>query len=210
MSQLTNEFAKLAENQLVPFLSSCGFVKRTIDNYQRYYKPFIHCIWVQKRSDNAAVCVNLGVHLDFLASAVEGIKMVDCIEEPDCRIRRRLAPNGMNDYWWPLRPVEKQIVSIQAMLSEIGFPFFETYRSFPGLFDSITTESIMLEDSIPILPNMTKKGMALLLAQVYEHIGYKEKAIAFAECGLEILKQANPIHIRPMKKAFEDIIRRQQ
>ena len=206
---LTKEFTKQVESILAPFFIEQGFSRQGIDHYRRIIKPFIHCIWLQERSDRKALCVNMGVHLDFIPlSGMISISEIDKVVQPSCCIMDRLAPQGKYDYWWPAKPTQKQVKSIKKLFGKDGKSFFEQYVNFPDVFESITIGDIQSGDALKVLPGMTKRGMAVFLARIYEHIRQKEKAIQFSKFGLEIIKNANPRHMRPTKKIFEDIINR--
>jgi len=202
---LTKDFTEQVERILVPFFKEQGFTQQGIDNHRRYTKPFIHCIWLQERSDRKALCVNLGVHLEFIPLAgMVSMPKIEEIIQPACCIMDRLA----HSEWWPARWPRKQVKSIKSLFQKEGIPFFQRYTSFPDVFESITIEDIKSGKALGILPGKTQRGMAIFLARVFEHIGQKEKAVEFSEYGLEVIKEANPFHVRPTKKAFQDIIRR--
>lgn len=206
---LTNEFTKKIEEILNPYLIGLGFSQQSIDHYRRYKTPYIHCIWLQERSDRKALCVNMGVHLDFLP--VPGrltSPPVNDVVEMECSIRVRLATQDGSDFWWPSYSPEKNVKSMQEVFRKNGIPFFERYTLFPGVFESITTKDILSGDALKIMPEKSWGGMAIFLARINEHIGRKDKAIQFSELGLELLKGANPRHTRPTKKELEDIIAR--
>jgi hypothetical protein len=204
---LNKDFTEQVETILVPYFKEQGFAQSGIDNYRRYKKPFIHCIWLQERSDRKALCVNLGVHLDFLPlCGMISISKVEEVIQPACDITDRLTPKSQYDYWWPAKRAKRQVKSIKALFQKEGIDFFERYTSFPDVFESVTIEDIKSGNASVILPEKTRRGMAMFLARIYEHIGQKEKAVQFSEYGIETIKEANPRHIRPTKKAFEDII----
>ncbi len=208
MNLLNKEFTRQLELLISPFLREQGFTQRGIDTYQRHMKPFVHCVWLQERSDKKALCVNLGVHLDFipLPGMVSKPDLAEIVQ-PACYIMDRLKVKGQSDYWWPSEPSHDQVMSIKRMLMNEGIPFFDKYTVFPGVLESIKVDDIKSGDAQAILRGMTKKAMALFLARVYEFIGAKEKAVHFSEYGLEVIKGANPFHVRLIKKCFEDIIR---
>lgn len=206
---LTKQFTEQIDRILVPFLFEQGFSQQSIDHYRRIDQPFIHCIWLQERSDRKAVCMNMGVHLDFLPVAGRSTTTpVRDVVEIECSIRTRLSSKGRMVEWWPAIPAEQQVRSIKALFEEKGVKFFQLYDSFPSVFESITVEDVDTGAALRVLPEMTRRAMALFLARVYEHIGNKGKAVGFAEYGLELVNQMKPMHAKPMKKTFEDIIKR--
>jgi len=199
---LNKDFTEQVETILVPYFKEQGFAQSGIDNYRRYKKPFIHCIWLQERSDRKALCVNLGVHLDFLPlCGMISIPKVEEVIQPACDITDRLTPKGQYDYWWPAERAKRQVKSIKALYQKEGIAFFERYTSFPDVFESITLEDIKSSNASVILPGMTYVRMALFLARVNEYIGRSEKAIQFAEYGLGNIGRA-----KGLIKPFEEII----
>lgn len=205
---LTKEFTKQTENVLTPLFLEEGFTEQGIDHYRRYVNPFIHCIWLQERSDMEAMCVNLGVHLDFLPvpGRITTPPITDVIEM-ECSIRVRLTPNDVFDYWWPSSSAKKQVTSIKDLYIEKGIPFFEKYTSFPDIFEKIEIDDIKSGEALKILPEKSWIGMAVFLAQIHKHIGNNERAIQFSNFGLELLKDLNPRHTRGTIKELKDIIR---
>lgn len=204
MILLTKDFTKQIECVLRPFLIQHGFSRVSTSRYRRYIKPFIHCIWIQERSDGAAVCVNLGVHLDFIPGVGSStILPVEKVQEVDCEIRTRLAPGSQADCWWPAEPPEKQVASIKSLMEHEGLAFFERYNSFPGVFESIRVGDIDSTEGWRILPGLPIGRIALLLARVHDHIGHQEEAVEFAEYGLKNIGRG--VLLKPI---FEDIIQR--
>jgi len=204
---LNKDFTEQVKTILVPYFKEQGFTQSGIDHYRRYIKPFIHCVWLQESSDRKALCVNLGVHLDFLPlCGMISIPKVEDVIQPACDITDRLTPKGQYDYWWPAEQAKRQVKSIKALFQKEGIAFFERYTSFPDVFESVTIEDIKSGDALKIVPGLSRRGIAMFLACIYEHIGQKEKAVQFSEYGLENIKEANPRHTRPAKKVFEDII----
>ncbi len=205
MILLTKEFTDCIKERLVPALEQHGFNRNGIDNYQRYMKPFIHCIWLQARSEGDAICVNFGVHLDFLP--IVGISdniPIEKIEQIHCEIKDRLASSR----WWPALPAKEQVTSLITVLKQEGMPYFERFSSFPGIFDSITVNDIESGKAIQCLPRMTNIRIALLLARVNEHVGKKEMAVQFAQYGLKNIGIGHPQKGKALIKTFQDIIQR--
>jgi len=199
---LNKDFTEQVETILVPYFREQGFIQQSIDNYQRSIKPFIHCINLQERSDRQALCVNMGVHLDFLTVPAKlEIPPVKEIKEIECAIRCRLGYKGQSVEWWPAKRAKRQVKSIKALFQKEGIAFFDRYTSFPDVFESITLEDIKSSNASVILPGMTYVRMALFLARVNEYIGRSEKAKHFAEYGLDNIGRA-----KGLVKSFEEII----
>jgi hypothetical protein len=209
MKLLTNEFTQMIRTILIPFLKEQGFSYRVINHYQRIQKPFVHCINLQVRSDGKAMCVNMGVHLDFLpVSGQLEIPPVDDIKEINCSIRTRLSPKDQFDCWWVAGPARTQVESIKQLFQEQGIAFFERYSVFPDVFQLVTVEDIESGNAMKVLPGLTRIGMAMILARVYEHIGHKEKAVLFSEYGLKNIGVGHPQKGKGLIKPFQEIIYR--
>jgi hypothetical protein len=93
-------FMQCIERGLAPILRDAGFIGQG-QRWRRVREPFIDCVEVQLRSDDAACCVNLVEHLSFLpvagGSAAPNIETMTTV---DCEIKRRLAPLGHAEHWW--------------------------------------------------------------------------------------------------------------
>lgn len=78
------KFIAHVERDFVPVLREAGFDGQGLC-WRRLREPFIDCVDIQSRSDDAACCVNLGEHLTFLPIAggssapdIEAMTLVDC------------------------------------------------------------------------------------------------------------------------------------
>ncbi len=163
--------------------------------YRAGQKPFIHCIWLQERSEKDAVCVNLGVHLDFVfVSGKLHIPPVTEIEQIYCEVKDRLASSN----WWLAKPAKEQVTSIRMAMEQEGVIFFERYKIFPGFLESITIDDINTGEVLKYLPGMTYIRLALFLARVNDYIGRREKAVQFSEYGLKNIGVENPQKGKPV------------
>jgi hypothetical protein len=209
MKLLTQEFTEMIRSIFLPYLKEQGFSCQGIKNYRRFQKPFIHCVNLQARSDGKAICVNMGVHLDFLpVSGRLEIPSVDEIKEINCCIRTRLSPMGQSDCWWVADPAMNQVELIKQLFQEQGIAFFEKFRLFPDVFGLVTIEDIESGNTMKVFPGKTRVGMAMLLARVNDHIGQKEKSIQFAQYGLRNVGLGHPQSGKGLIKPFREIIDR--
>ena len=158
------------------------------DDWQmrRCVSPFIHCVWVQERSDKAAVCLNLGVHLDFIPTVTGKMPTIDIIEQPDCEIKYRLVMEGERDQWWSKDEPEKAADEMYDLFKTVGRAFLAQFEVFPGVLGSLSRDDIESGKASLYLSGMTRVRIALLLARVWYHIGESEKMVEFAEYGMRI------------------------
>jgi len=161
----------------------------------------LHAIWLQKHSSKAAFCVNLGVHYSFLAKAGSAERPSgDKIDQTECRIMFRLTADPIEkDQWWPL--AESGIRDVSDLFVSRGLAMFDSYH-LAGPISSIDVNEI--ETGTPhLLSDLTKAGACLLLAQIHEHIGNKDKCLEAATCGLKHVGMAVGA-----RKALKDVLKR--
>lgn len=112
---------------------------------------------------------------------------------------RLTANQSVKDQWWPL--TESGIREVCDLLVSRGLPLFHSY-SLGGSISTIDVGEI--EDGAPgLLSGFTKVGACLLLANIHEHLGNREKCIEAATSGLK--------HVGVKvgaKKALKDILKR--
>jgi hypothetical protein len=209
MILLSEEFTRHIESILVPLFRAQGFTQQGIDNYRRIHKPFIYCVNLQERSDKKAICVNMGVHLNFLpVSGQLAVPPENEIFESSCSIRSRLALKDQSDCWWIADPAQYQVESIKQLFQQEGISFFEKYSLFPGIFESVAIMDIESGNAMKVLPGKTRIGMAMFLACVYDYLGKKEQALQFAQYGLKNIGVGHPQKGKGLIKPFKEIIKR--
>lgn len=198
ISEFRNVLNPLLQEELAQIgfreIDSSTFVRKT-DTHELYV------IWVQKHSSESKVCVNLGVHYDFLpkvgtSEAVEG----NDIAQPDCEIKKRLTPDpSKNDYWWSFGKAEAN--EITGLITESALPYFDQY-TLNGDIGEIVPEQF--DGNLPILlSSLTKVRACLLMARIYEVTGKPAQAAEFARLGIKAAGMA----VGP-KKALKEILRR--
>ena len=189
------------EQALYSVLRDTGFTAGKC-GWTRVRDEFIDCADVQVRSDNAACCVNLGVHLHFLPVA-GGSKPIDTngMSSVDCEIKSRLVPEGKTEYWW--EPGGDNACDVGECFRELGEKFFRRFNDFPRPFSDIEMSEIDSDETLGLLPTMTKVRRILLITRVYDYLNDSENAVAWAEFG----KQNAGIAVGP-KSAFRDILRK--
>lgn len=174
----------LAERITEP-LAARGFKETAKRSFVRA-KPTheINVISFQKHSVNSSICINLGVHYDFLPRAGQN-KAIDLkkISDMDCEIRKRLTPDPSQvDYWWPINSDSiEEVVILIINQTDAYFSRFD----IDGEISTIEPEDMRQE--IPeLLSWMSDAGACLLLARMHEVFGNIEKAADFARYGIDV------------------------
>lgn len=197
------EFMARIESDLVPALQEAGFEGQGMC-WKRIREPFIDCVEIQTRSDDAACCVNLGEHLTFLpvagGSAAPDIETMTSV---DCEMKGRLAANGEPEHWWKFENASGEVADLIECFRLHGESFFGKYQEFPRPFVDLEMAAIDGDAAIEMLPMMTKVRRILLIARVYDYLGDSERALAWAEFG----KENSGMAVGP-KAAFREIARK--
>ncbi len=193
-------FRELLKTRLGPVLCADGFA-RIGKEWQRIVGPLINCLNVQNKSDNAACCVNLGVHLAFLPTFTSSVSGSKPIDPADCEISDRLCWEGEPDHWWPYADGERAADDLVACYERRGRDYFALFARFPRPFVDVELPDFRDKATTDLFPMMTKVRKALLLARVHDHLGNAEKAVEFSRFGESIAG-------RGLKPAFEAILRK--
>ena len=170
----------------VALLRESAFLK---DGFQRIRKtsefikhdaPVFEAWSVQTKRDGSSFCVNLGVHYDFLQDGFEpGVW-----GHAGCFFKRRLAPTGEVDWWWPR--VESSIPDVLQLLDSTGKEFFDTYRDYRNIFAGVT--SAIIESSHEAFYNKYRVDQAracLFLARLNIYLGDFDAAKKFLKLGIK-------------------------
>lgn len=188
---------------LAPALKEMGFSRRR-QFWKRVREPFIDCVGIQTRSDNAACCVNLGEHLTFLPIAGgSAMPHTETMRPVDCEIRKRLAPGEDVDHWWKFDNAAAEVANLIRSVQTDGEAFFAKYRRFPTPFTDLKMAEIDTDRAFELLPMMTKTRRILLIARVYDHLGDGGRAVAWAEFGMANVGMG----VGP-KVAFREIVKK--
>jgi len=183
-------------------LMPLGFNKRKDDLFVRFGRDHkIDVISIQKHSYEPRVCVNLGVHYDFLPKiGTTEFPVGGHIDLPGCEIKTRLTPSILeHDYWWPIE--EDSIGNIVNLIEDRAILFFDKY-ALSGEVSCVSPEDLAGE--IPdLLGSLTKVRASLLLARLHEINGNPEIAEKFAKIGIEAAGKA----VGP-KKMLKEILKR--
>ncbi len=198
----STEFAIEVEERLGSVLSDAGFNGAEL-RWVRLRGPYIDCVDIQVRSDDAACCVNLGEHLSFLP-VVGGSTPVDIenMSSVECEIKQRLAPEGEPEHWWEVG-VESSVDDLINCFRSSGEAFFQKYNDFPNPFIGIETSDIESDATLELMPMMTKVRRILLIARIYDYLNDAANATAWAEFG----KKNAGMAVGP-KAAFREILRK--
>lgn len=198
------DFMESLGRNLVPILREAGFGGQS-PCWTRIREPFIDCVDVQTRSDDAACCVNLGEHLTFLpVAAGSRTPNVETMTTVDCEMKRRLAPKGYPEHWWSFENVPAETADLINCFQAHAEEFFGQYRNFPKPFTDLELADIDSDVAIEMLfPMMTKIRRILLIARVYDHLQDRASSLAWAEFGI-----ANAGMAVGPKAAFRQIVRK--
>lgn len=201
VSMQFTDILNLADDALRSSAGSAGFRRTGAGKWSRRTGDELHAIWLQKHSSKAAFCVNLGVHYSFLAKAgCTERPSDDKIDQTECRIMLRLTADPVaKDQWWPV--TELGIREVMDLFVSRGLAMFDSYR-LAGPISSI--DVIEIETGTPnLLSDLTKVGASLLLAQIHEHFGHRDKCLEAATCGLKHVGMAVGV-----RKSLKDILKR--
>lgn len=197
ISDFYKELNFLIEDSLV----SSGFFKVSSDHYVRLKSSHeINVIFIQRNENSSSVCINFGVHYDFLPK----LGSLDCpdnkIELSECEIKIRFHPEALqSDYWWDVK--EESIAEIAFIINSKKEITFDSY-DVSGDIANITPKEF--EMNMPsILSSLTKVRACFILARLNEELGRNERAADFARLGLKCAGMA----VGP-KKLLKDIIKR--
>lgn len=199
-----SEFRNLLNRLLQDELTQIGFSKIDRGTFVRKTDAHeIYVIWIQKHSSESKVCVNLGVHYDFIpkAGTSEAIER-NTIAQSDCEIKKRLTPDpSQNDYWWPLGSAEAE--EIASLITETALPFFDQYALNGDLARIVPKQ---FSGDLPcLLSSLTRVRACLLMARIYEEKGNLARAAEFARLGVTAAGMA----VGP-KKTLKEILKRTQ
>lgn len=197
-----SDFIALLAQKIVGPLGELGFKKTTDDLFVRFKAGReISVISIHKNSSEPKLCVNFGVHYDFLpklgtTQLAEGGK----IELPDCEVKVRVTPEPeLNDYWWSFDAEAIEEIS-DLILNQVE-KFFSRY-DVDGDITTITPED--LDGEMPdVVAPLTKVRASLVLARIHEVNGSAEKASSFAKYGIKAVGMA----VGP-KKMLKEILKR--
>ena len=197
-----SEFRSILNQKLQGALEPLGFRKTDGSTFVRNTDAHeINVIWIKKHSSESKVCVNLGVHYDFLpkvgtAESIEG----DDLTQPDCEIKKRLTLDpSQNDYWWSFGAVQAD--EIARLAKESALPYFDQY-ALDGEIGLITPSQF--EGELPtLLSSLTKVRACLLMARVFEIRKEPIRASEFAKLGIKAAGMA----VGP-KKMLKEVLAR--
>jgi len=192
-------------NQLQELFRSYGFTGER-GEWRHVGDPEICCIGIQERSDNAAFCVNLGVHLAFLPVAGQsGAPDVNSITTVDCEIMSRLGWRDESEHWWEFKSLESSVADVIACYEEHGRSYFDRFSNFPHPFVDIGVDDLDNDDVSTLFPIMTRVRKLLLIARVYDYLDDSKSAVYFSRIGLDAAGRA----VAP-KVAFRAILKKHE
>lgn len=199
--RFTDFVAALAE-RMTGLLEALGFKRVSDDLFVRFNETHeINVISIQKHSSEPSVCLNFGVHYDFMPKiGSTELANEDTIELPDCEVKVRVTPDpSKKDYWWVIGV--ESVDEIATLIESKAEGFFNRY-GINGDISSIVVDD--LNDSLPdVLASLTKVRACLILARMQETLGNTESAAAFAKYGIKTAGMA----VGP-KKLLKEILKR--
>lgn len=196
-----SDFSSSLAQKLSEPLAAIGFDKLADDLFVRFKGSHeINVISIQKHSSESTVCVNFGVHYDFLPKiGSTELPSAGSIELPDCEVKVRLTPDtSVSDYWWPV--AIDAIEEMSELICSRSDAFFSSYDI--GVISAIVPDD--LSESVPeTIKMLTKVRACLILARVNEVFGDTEKAADFAKLGIKAAGMA----VGP-KKQLKEVLKR--
>lgn len=206
MSRL-NPFQQELRARWKPFMAAKGFRGGPV-HYLRTPLPYLHCVYLQRKSDGSAYSVNLGMHLDFIP--VESGEPLERLTQPSCGLMVRLTPNWKGDQWWSVADPVGSVGTMIELFDRVGNPFLNQFREFPEPFVNITpSEVINLDDRLRAFFPMGfhQSGLCLLLCQVHKYLDNKDMVREFADIGLQYCNEGNPIAIKAMQRKLRAFLK---
>lgn len=197
-----SNFITLLTQKIAGPLGEFGFKKAADDLFVYFKKEHeINVVSIQKHSSESKVCVNFGVHYDFLPKlGTTELAENGKIELADCEVKVRVTPNSeLKDYWWSFDA--EAIEEISDLVINRAEKFFSRY-DVDGEITRILPEDLDGEMSDVVAP-LTKVRASLVLARIHEINGNTEIASNFAKYGIKAAGMA----VGP-KKMLKDILRR--
>jgi len=168
-------FQKALAAQLYPVLRREGF-KGSGATLRRVNAPLVHVFNVQGSAGGGRCYLNLGVQLDFLASA--GGRPLDKLLEYDCEFRERLAATASGGDWHYGASDQDCEAGAQAAVlawEERGRPWFARMARWPDDFAALV-DALDIDHAHP--------ARGLRMAMIARRLGDAPRARAIAESAL--------------------------
>ena len=178
-------------------------------HFIRVRDSLVDCVALQTRSDGSSCCVNLGLHPRGLPAPFGGGVVEAKMKVVDCEFKRRLAPEGQVDHWWPFGNTQSEAASaardLAALFASRGEPCFRKYESIRDLVGDATPDDIS-KGTVPLFADfpITALRAALLLAQLRKSQGDVEAAHAFAQFGLD---QTTAVKGAALRGYFKELLK---
>jgi hypothetical protein len=197
-------FATQLKERFVPALRVAGF-KGSGAHFRRTTGDVINAIWIQGNREGTKCAVNLGLHLGFLPiNWKDELPDPAKIKEIDCEFRDRLAPDGLNDYWWEygsvLNPPSKIIAHLYATYFECAEPRFRAFSTVESIAGMFSPAQLRTGPYLNGFGGITIPRAALAMARIRAHLGQHELAAEYARVGLE--KLGNASGLKPILERF--------
>jgi len=211
-------FFDCLKSEFSPRLRAVGFTGSG-QNFHRTRDEVIQVINIQVNKYGGSCCVNLGLHMTFLAIAGENLLAnPKKLKVTSCEFRWRLAPPGTTDYWWGYEegvsahlpytmeggrgtgPTDKARHLI-AIYEAYGEPRFKSVMTVEAVAQLFQPEDIISKKQLPLYSYPPARA-ALTMARIHRYLGKKELARQFAEVGLENIGKA-----KNLRAEFENLLR---
>lgn len=147
------QFLAQIKKVFAPVLRADGFTGNG-DTFRCVAGDVIHVVAMQGSVSGGKCCVCLGIHLSFLpGQGSANSPNPNTIEEPACEFRKRLAPLGQSDAWWPYgtsdQEAKESAESICQLYQQIGAPYFQRFSTFPEDFTRVTPSLLVAGGELP-------------------------------------------------------------
>ena len=188
-------FAQQLKERFAPALRVAGF-KGSGTHFRRITGEVINAISIQGSRDGKTCAVNLGLHLTFLPlNWKDELPDAAKIKEIDCEFRDRLAPAGVEDYWWEygslLSPPSKHVAHLYSTYFEHGEPRFRAFNSVEAVSQMFSPEQLRSGSYMKGFGGITVPRAAVTMARIWMHLGQQQRAAEYARVGLEKLGKAS-------------------
>ncbi len=203
----SSEFKKIVAKEFAPFLRKQGWKGSGFD-FRKEDNGIINVLTIQPSRYGGEFCVEIGVYFYFLPPLMklEFQLVPNKIKTWDLEVRRRMAPNENEDYWWKFPEDEEDskdlFEGLKKLFLEQAISYFENYQQWQGFISNVSVEDIE-NGATRHFFNSTALRTALFVARVKEYLGEKDEAILFSEYGLSKIEGKRGSGLR---EYFEKII----
>lgn len=174
----------LIKNDIAPKLRAEGWKGSDFSFRRENKNETIDLLQFQINRDGRSFCIEIGIYFPFIESPfVSDFKKVKVY---DTDIRKRLTPNGEEDYWWEYSIAERRLINhLSKTYDNSAKPFFEYFNHWKKNLSKITIDDIVKENLDKGFPLETRT--ALFLAKIHFQLENSTKVITFSKFGLSTI-----------------------